>query len=63
MVDMEWALGIVALVKALLDDGDDVKVSNKVVEERIDQVIDNNDYLPTTLDEFDRRVVGTGVNT
>jgi hypothetical protein len=60
---MEWAIGIVSVIVALLADEDEPRVSSKVTVEHVNQIIDNNDFLPTTLDDFTNRVVGTGVNT
>jgi hypothetical protein len=48
---------------ALLDEGDDVNTTFSQSRERVEQFIDNNAFLPESLDGFPFRVVGTGVNT
>jgi hypothetical protein len=62
-MDVQWAVGIVQTIKALLDDGEDTNVSFSETKDRVEQIIDLNQYVPTTLNGFDFKVVGTGVGT
>lgn len=59
LYDLGWAVGLVALIESLFED--DYKTKFKRTETLVQQTIDMNDYLPSTIDGFDRSVVGTGV--
>lgn len=57
LFDLAWAIGVVGVITALFDD--DYKNKFKHSESFVQQTIDFNDYLPDTLEGFDRVVVGT----
>lgn len=60
LFNMEWIIGAVAIIKALLDPGDDIKRKNDVFVSAVQQTIDMNNYLPTSYDDMAgwRTVVG-----
>ncbi len=58
LVDAAWAIGLVASIISLLDDEDE-RVKNKRTTELVKQTIDLNEFLPTSVDDFTQRVVGT----
>ena len=58
--DVQWIIGAVAIIKALLDPDDELKRKNDVFVSAVQQKIDMNDYLPTSYDDMSswRTVVG-----
>lgn len=61
LFDVLWAVGMMTLFQELFDENE--RDRHHTVVKHSYQAIDMDDYLPTSLEEFDRRVVGTGVNT
>lgn len=60
LFDLDWIIGAVAIIKALLDPGDRIKRKNDVFVSAVQQTIDMNDYLPTSYDDMSswRTIIG-----
>lgn len=60
LFDLEWIIGAVAIIKALLDPGDKLKRKTETFVNVVQQTIDMNDFLPTSYDDMAswRTVVG-----
>jgi len=60
LFDIEWLLGAVAFVHALLDPGDRLKRRHQAFTSVVHETIDMNGFLPTSYDDMAewRTVVG-----